>query len=749
MNKPAFLPAGEEAKEKKPPVMHRSRNQLASSYAPGAFFTFEGGRGACIAEPDKIGDPDKAAISDATRDQIIQRLAEVWQSWFSRAMQADYRAHPLNPKLCIDKRLLGDDGRLYPLGAANLCFVNPKHMGYVPAPLTFVCNHCGLFKSYPSVSKLAADAQSFKRLPCRARRGKGGNEFCQWRQLDVVFVHWSGEWSPATPGRWEWDETRQEPQLHARNCNLCHGDSFLLHTQSPRIGEWYFQCANPACSGRRGPWRVNDRFTTGVLRQESNNLVGERRMEPISYRASAAYYAQSEQFVVFSERDQGLLQLLQEGKQRDLGNFIASKYGFEGAPPTVDEMKEMLLQGGHDQEWKTYSRLERTSKALRAQGDADSAAELEDELQVTVNRWTRSDPPLVTVQSELPPGLRNQIASRADFSSRYDPFSLAVEHEALRLSKLSRPPDNSGRAPFVRFHRLDADLAPKNEAVKVAQQAKTVELMQRLGWAEAGLIRDFELCRFTHGYTRMSAVPLLDKHNSQMPVRLQMFEPLASGQRPIYVVTQANEAIYVQLKPEMVQAWLNAVGMENPLSWTPGDKVSLGGRVLEAAEPFGRYFSNLKEGPAAPYRYVYTLLHSYAHLLMKAIAEFSGLDVGSLGEYLFPADLAFVVYRNGTTMDLGNLSSLWRNHDNIFLRHLLEPMTHRCASGSLCDSKGSACPDCILVPETSCIAQNRLLSRSVLAGGSATTEDLTHRGQRIPGYLEVVHEQLAGHGLGE
>jgi hypothetical protein len=38
-----------------------------------------------------------------------------------------------------------------------------------------------------------------------------------------------------------------------------------------------------------------------------------------------------------------------------------------------------------------------------------------------------------------------------------------------------------------------------------------------------------------------------------------------------------------------------------------------------------------------------------------------GLDLGSMGEYLFPCDLAFVVYRNGMTLDLGDLSALWRN----------------------------------------------------------------------------------------
>jgi hypothetical protein len=336
-----------------------------------------------------------------------------------------------------------------------------------------------------------------------------------------------------------------------------------------------------------------------------------------------------------------------------------------------------------------------------------------------------------------------QLARREDFTSRYDPFALAVEHEALMRSKVQATSELGARAPFVRLYQLDSDLAPKDEKAKQAQEAKTRELMDKLGFSELGLIREFELCRFTHGYTRVSAAPTINKRNQDMPVRLRLFEPLKNGKRPIYVVKQANEALYVTLKPEMVYQWLQTVGVLDLPAWDPKGKVAFGGPLLEVAQPFGRYFSLLRKGDAATYRYVYTLLHSFSHLFMKSVAEFSGLDLGSLGEYIFPADLSFVVYRNGTTMDLGNLSSLWRNENNRFLAHLLEPSSHRCNSGSLCDAHGGACPDCIMVPETSCVAMNRLLSRSVLRGGEAPTEDLTHAGTSIAGYIEVVNGAAA------
>lgn len=44
-----------------------------------------------------------------------------------------------------------------------------------------------------------------------------------------------------------------------------------------------------------------------------------------------------------------------------------------------------------------------------------------------------------------------------------------------------------------------------------------------------------------------------------------------------------------------------------------------------------------------------------------------------------------------------------------------------------------------MVPETSCVASNQLLSRAVLKGGVAPREDLARAGKPIPGYIEVVN----------
>src|SRR6516162_4259067 len=104
-----------EQPELRAPSMTRSRTQLSTAYAPGSFFTFEGGLGACYSIPDQAEIPDKADISQETKEQIALRLREVWQSWLDRAMTAGTPKYLAKPLQCLDAKLLRGD-KLFPLG---------------------------------------------------------------------------------------------------------------------------------------------------------------------------------------------------------------------------------------------------------------------------------------------------------------------------------------------------------------------------------------------------------------------------------------------------------------------------------------------------------------------------------------------------------------------------------------------------------------------------------------------------------
>src|SRR5271169_449978 len=68
-----------------PPRMTRSQPQLATAYAPGAIFTWEGGKGACLAVPVE-GPAIDFSARQTRRDQIIESLEEFCQNWLARGM---------------------------------------------------------------------------------------------------------------------------------------------------------------------------------------------------------------------------------------------------------------------------------------------------------------------------------------------------------------------------------------------------------------------------------------------------------------------------------------------------------------------------------------------------------------------------------------------------------------------------------------------------------------------------------------
>lgn len=732
-------------KRRAAPTMSRSRGQLASSYAPGAFFTFEGGLGSCIAQPDYQAGASAANITPTAKSQIVMRFEDAVKSWYEIAINCrrnDAAKPPVLPAQCVSQSLINSSySGLRSIDSSHFVFVSPDAMGYAPAPLTFVCNHCGLFRLFESVDDFAKRKAPALNVKCT--KGEGN---CQWRQLDVIFVHWSGRWEPVRPGRWNWDSANNKIQEPYDRCPQCGQREFRLETRHSEsaIGGWYFACTSCGTADLNG-WHKHDPDTLEIVKGDFPKLIAVARMEPVSYRASAAFYAQADQFILFADQQEGLLSLLDPSRQSELKNFLAERFGFGRSRPPMAEIERILKQSEAGAaalaKYKSKTEmLEKLPKPLVPPFDA-LATMLTNDLKDLTEGWFKHG--LVNETNQLPASLVTAVDTRKnDFDARYDPFRLVVEHQALVENHINAPREASGRSPFVHFDRLDSDLAPKDPAQQAQQETDTRAAFGRLGLDTMGLIRNFKLCRFTFGYSRVSAVPVVEKHHIKMPVRLNLFPPVkmehGASRTPIYVITQENEAFYVRLDPEMVYRWLSQLGLNDAFAWTKASGMPLGAMLLERAQPMQRFLTNVhREQPPLAYYYAYTLLHTYSHVIMRAIAELSGLDAGSLGEYLFPADLAFVVYRSGTTLDLGNLSSLWRNSNARFLHHVGEPTTLACNSGSLCSERGGACPDCILIPETSCIAQNQLLSRSVLRGGRRPREDIGR--DRIPGYLDVVN----------
>jgi len=346
----------------------------------------------------------------------------------------------------------------------------------------------------------------------------------------------------------------------------------------------------------------------------------------------------------------------------------------------------------------------------------------------------------LTRSSALPGLILDKLNRRHEWSGKYDPFRLVVEHAALSNTKL-KGDIVGGRASYVDFINPDEWLVPPASPQREAMIGAAQDAMNHLGLSRAGLITKFDLCKFSYGYSRVENGPKVKKHDRWMPVRLNLFPKVQVGrdwQHPVYVLEQSNEALYFRLDEQLVRQWLN----QSEIDCADIDLLQQFGGNFSAAMlgsvdvMTGYLEEHERQTRPTIYNMTYALLHSYSHYIMQGVQQFSGLDLGSMGEYIFPCDLAFVVYRNGMTLDLGDLSALWRNHYQAFLSYLRNfPTSLGCNLGNLCMTKGGACPDCIMIPEVTCLTANKYLSRSTLIGRGRP--DFISGDQRIGGYLQT------------
>lgn len=734
----------------KPPVMMRSRGQLATVYAPGSLFTFEGGKGACMSVSVANA---PAPIGRTTETLIYEQVEESIRAWHDRAVERhENMRHDIDASQAIDKSLIV--GGQISLGIDRFTFTDATKMGYVPFPLSFVCRKCGLHRECRNVNTAEEDAQRFQDA-CPSRRGGGAGEGrCanDWEQIDVVMAHWSGSVRPVSPLRHRWDDTRG---VTPRDwCGNCGGDTFLLRRPSASFADWYFECT----SCRQGRSIVAQDLDTlerwgreiatgGALRMEVN-------MEPVSYRASQAYYPQSDKLLVF--RDDRWLELLKRHRSGDLADFLGQYYDFPPDALSEVDRERLLREDGKSHEWEDY---QATLEALRS---------IEDEAQRAAREASgRPEPPLARVlranlskyEGDWASGtfagrdraaglLPARIEERGEWIRRFDPIRMAVEHRTLEDETLDpRKGKVDGKPQSVDLRFGDEHLRPQNMKPEATKEmlAQVNRRLRLLGIEDMRLIRGLELCEYSYGFSRTSPTPRVAREKSgvklEMPVRLNLFDRVGNPARhPILCAVQKNEAFYVKLNERLVARWLATNGMGIDL----GDPaVRLGGRLIEGYEPFQRFLDDFKKPenlPRAPYPYVYTLLHTVAHQLIGIVSELSGLDIGSFGEHLFVPDLSFLVYRRGVTMDLGNLSSMWRNHSdrtfgNLVLHRMASRETLRCGSETVCTMRGGACPDCILIPENACLTRNELLSRSVLIGDGTPKWDQVTR--HVVGFYDV------------
>jgi len=730
--------AGSQALRAFPPRMSRSQPQLATAYAPGAIFTWEGGKGACLSVPI-----DGAAIDfsarQTRRDQIIESLQELCQNWLARGMAINRPVPAYETQLldtCFHNPMRQGQASV-DIALDRFEFLRPERMGYLPGPLVYRCDTCHVVREFispahqiaePLPNRCAADKKYPTRYPAHDSR---------WRQLDVVYAHWSGSIEGLSPFRYTLDRAGTIVKIPRCQCGT---ESFRLNKSGNQFSRWRFVCTG--CETQKEVYQT-DPLTLGLLKPRIDrgeaHQWSEINMIPVSYRASPVFYVQTARFIVF-DTDPEVITLMGPAREDDLVARVGALHGFAGSDPNDDAIKQQLEKKGQAALYPVYAMLRMQEAAARAANDAGAVETWGQAARMTLQSWY--DAGHVFREVAASPALQARVHERGAYARRYDPIRSTIEHDALRRRKVNL----AGEAADLAVAHPDLCAEYESAELRGVYEHRVTGDLARAGIEEARLIRSLEMVEFSFGFTRVAATPETVQKDRPMPVRLMGFPPLPSNKRPIYVIEQQNEAIYIQLDAGMVAAFLQRNGVSGPLA----PPKTIGGALIESYSDFGLFLKDFSVRDATARvrgrdiaSMTYLLIHSMAHHVIHGIARFSGLELGSLSEVIFPADLAFIVHRRGMTEDLGNISSMWRDQNAAFLRYLVARRELRCGSGTLCDHRGGACPACIMIPETSCIAGNQLLSRAALVGGRAPLWDIDQT--RLQGHFETVHDVRSAH----
>lgn len=719
-------PSAAAASRQFPPRMTRSQPQLATAYAPGAMFTWEGGKGACIAAPVEGAAIDFSA-RQTRRDQIFESLDEYCRNWLARGMAINgLRNAPVYEVQLLDSCFFNPVRNTVDIALDTFEFMRPDRMGYLPGPLVYRCDTCEKVKEYVSAAHQVAEPLGGI---CTAE-GVGRQE-CRWRQLDVVYVHWSGGLEGLSPYRNTLNaagELRKIPRCQ------CGAEEFRLLKNGAQFSRWRFRCVG--CGAEREVYQT-DPFSLSVLKPRMDGGAphewSEINMIPVSYRASPVFYVQSSRFIVY-DSDPEVVALMTPGREAELTARIASIHGFGSSDPSDDRIREQLELKGKAG-WSSYATMRRMAASALERNDQVMADESAQAARELLESWYQNGD--VVRETIASPALAARVAERRNYARRYDPLRSTIEHDALRRRKI----EATGESADLRRAHVDLSAEAGDPTLARGYEMRVAGDLARAGIGAIHLVRNLDMVEFSFGFTRVSATPETVQKDRRMPVRLMGFPRLPAQKRPIYVIEQQNEALYIRLDPVVMTEFLRENGV---LAAPPAPPRTIGASLIEGYTDFGLFLrdfgvrddtSQVRGRDIASMTYL--LLHTMAHHVMHGIARFSGLDLSSMSEAIFPADLAIVVHRRGMTEDLGNISSMWRDHNGAFLRYLVGRRELRCGSGTLCDHRGGACPACVMIPETSCIAGNQLLSRATLVGGRAPPWDVND--QPLVGYFEIAN----------
>ncbi|MGO9761044.1 MAG: hypothetical protein ACLP1Q_07280 [Solirubrobacteraceae bacterium] len=477
------------------------------------------------------------------------------------------------------------------------------------------------------------------------------------QQLQYVFVHPCGE------------VVAMEPPY--RPCAGCGASAFRLDDRASRFLDFRWECMR--CS-----------TTQDVRAFCRNNACAwtEKMMAPQVHTASSAYMGQSLTLVN--------VPLEEHAQRRNSPEFILGCIGRWLGECTDEEASQLLASGDGGPPPEILEAI----TALETAGATEQARNLR----------TR----FVPVEVDT---IRERVTARLGF----DPLE-----DLLRGPQLAANLDVFERVrqlPRLTLSELEALAASAGRATLYANYRPTLE---RHGFNphELFLVKEFPVTYLAVGYARSGFGPL--------EADLVAYRGRAGRNQAVKTLLYAHptvtEALVFTLDEQRVARWLiaNEAATVDELAepggvarWFAAHMDEYDGRL---PPPWDPECQPDRADPEYGPRLLFTLLHSLAHQMLRALAVDSGYSETALSEYLFPYALAFAIHPNGgSEFTIGGLRT-------VLEQNLAEVVT-RAGDNDTCIydpncmvANRGADHGCLQLPETACQAWNWFISRWELYG---------------------------------
>lgn len=281
---------------------------------------------------------------------------------------------------------------------------------------------------------------------------------------------------------------------------------------------------------------------------------------------------------------------------------------------------------------------------------------------------------------------------------------------------------------------LDEAFERAQELNTYANVEKLKTIIKKRGFSAIQACDRIPFLQCSYGFTREYVDSASAPNNSMQPVVLRGFPDESTEKKNVYATKLQTEGVLFEIDRKQIIQWLlkNHIVKEDdvPVNMDSDQELKawfLNHVDISAIQPF----SLLSEEEDPITFYVYRLVHTISHTLIKAAAEVCGLDKNSLSEYIFADVPAIFIYcQNSQGFNMGALFSIFEMYLDKWLDNSMLA-AKECVFDPVCQEGDAACTGCIFTNEISCQHFNHDLDRNLLIG---KMDKVT--GKRLYGFWE-------------